>query len=77
MPGRKKAVTLIIEGMGGNGPIMGPEDDYEYALKSCGSKIMECMERKDVEGFCEYMKDFIEMCEDNPKPKRPMMDMEY
>ena len=74
MPERKKAVTLIIEGMGPSSPMMGPEDDYEYALKSCGSKVMECLERRDLEGFCEYMKEFVDMCKDNPKPK---MDMEY
>lgn len=74
MPERKKAVTLIIEGMGGPSPMGGMDDDYGYAKKACAMKIMKCMEAKDVEGFSEYLAEFIDMCKDNPKPK---MDMDY
>ena len=71
-PERKKAVTVIIAGMGGHGEDM--ESDSEYAMKACASKIMRCFEEKDVSGFCEYMKEFMEMCKEgnNPKP-----EMEY
>lgn len=69
MPDRKKAVTVIVAGLGG-GEDMGMEDDLQYAMKSCCLRLMKCMEEKDVDGFCEYMKEFIEMCKnDNPKPE--------
>lgn len=74
MPERKKAVTVIIAGMGNEG-MSGPEDDYDYALKECAMKIMKAMEQRDVSEFCEYMKEFISMCkQDNPKPE---MEMDY
>ena len=71
-PDRKKAVTVIVAGLGDSddGPT---ESDHDYALKACATKVMECVERKDCEGFCEYMKDFIEMCSD----KKPEMEMDY
>ena len=72
MPDRKKAVTLIISGMGeGEGP--SPfSDDYSFAKKECAMKIMKCLDEKDVSGFCEYMEEFLEMCEN--KPSKPDME---
>lgn len=70
-PERKKAVTVIISGLGSPSDDM--ESDSDYAMKACASKIMSCLERKDVGGFCEYMKEFMEMCEgEDSKP-----EMEY
>lgn len=72
-PERRKAVTVIVAGLGesGSGPM---ESDKDYAMKACAAKIMECLERKDCRSFCEYMKDFVEMCSDDEKPE---MEMEY
>ena len=78
MPERKKAVTLIVEGMGpSSAPYEREEEssDREYAMMECCMKIMKSIDRKDVKEMCEYMQEFIDMCkEDNPKPE---MEMEY
>lgn len=70
-PERKKALTVIMAGMGSPEP-SSDGDDYGYALKACARKIMQCMEDGDSEGFCEYMADFIEMYKDKQGNPREM-----
>lgn len=76
-PDRKKAVTLIIGGMKpdfvqrmgepSNNGVRMPEkeqSDYSLALRDAGRKIMSALERKDVEMFVSYMKEFMYMCDE-------------
>lgn len=66
MPDRKKAVTLIISSMSGDGVSMETkeEDDYSLAFKDAGQKIISALERKDVDSFVDYMKELIFMCQE-------------
>ena len=66
---RKKAVTVIIAGMGGE-KTSNDLSDYDYARHACGRKIMQSLEEKNVEEFCEYLSEFITMCKEKPSNDR-------
>lgn len=73
-PERKKAVTIILAGLG-NGGGGEHESDADYAKKACARRIMDCLEKRDVEGFCEFMCEFMEMSKGPSRPKPD--DMEF
>lgn len=63
---RKKAITLIIEGMGSeSSPEMG--NDRDFAMKACCKTMLDCIKREDAMGLADCLKEFMEMCNDKPE----------
>ncbi len=81
-PDKKRAATTIIasmkpdyvESIGDKHPFerkweSEKDEDYSTALEDAGKKVMAAIERKDVKGFVDYLKELLYLCEESEEEK--------